>query len=238
MTMQAYYFAHYRLLVDDALSQHESMQYLAEFRREMPYTHTFTVHMGDAALLDEQYAEAVKHPNWNMGAKISVDSATMMNKGLEFVEAMHLFGVTPDDIQVVVHKESAIHSAVEFKDGSIIAQLGTPDMKIPIAYALSYPKRLDHIGESLDLFKLQTMHFEKADTSVFRCLGLAYSAIENGGSYTTVLNAANEEAVNAFLNDRISFVQIADCVEEALNTHSSTELTSIDDILDLEKTTR
>lgn len=183
-------------------------------------------------------AQALKHPNWSMGAKITIDSASMMNKGLEIIEASRLFDVPAEKIEVVVHPESAIHSAVEFEDGCIIAQIGRADMKMPIAYALSYPKRLDNVSESLNLFELATMHFEKPDKNAFKCLALAYEAIKQGGSFTAVLNAANEEAVAAFLNDKISFVQIADCVEEALLRHKNTELTSTDDIIDLEKTTR
>ena len=183
-------------------------------------------------------AQALRHPNWSMGAKITVDSATMMNKGLEIIEAQRLFSVSPKDIQVVVHPESAVHSAVEFEDGSVIAQIGRPDMKIPIAYALSYPERLGHVGESIDLFSLGAMHFEKPDPGVFRCLGLAMTAIEKGGSYTIVLNAANEEAVAAFLSDRISFVQIADAVEAAMDRHVKRDIRDIEDIFETEKTAR
>ncbi len=182
--------------------------------------------------------QALKHPNWSMGAKITTDSATMMNKGLEIIEASWLFDVPADKIEVVVHPESAIHSAVEFEDGSIIAQIGAPDMRLPIAFALSYPRRLESPGKKISLTELGCMHFEKPDPDVFRCLGLAYRAIEKGKSYPVVLNAANEEAVSAFLKDDISFVQIADCVEEALNTHIVTKITSVDDILEIEKITR
>ncbi len=183
-------------------------------------------------------AQALKHPNWSMGAKITIDSATMMNKGLEIIEACRLFDVPASDIEVVVHPESAIHSAIEFADGSIIAQIGRADMKIPIAYALSYPRRLENVGESLDLFSLSTMHFEKPDPNVFRCLGLAMKAIEEGGSYTIVLNAANEEAVAAFLKDKISFTQIADAVETALDRHEKIKVTSLEDIFETEKKAR
>lgn len=183
-------------------------------------------------------AQALKHPNWSMGAKITIDSASMMNKGLEIIEACRLFDVEAKDVEVVVHPESAIHSAIEFYDGSIIAQIGRADMRIPIAYALSYPKRLDNIAEPLDWFALGSMHFEKPDPEVFKCLGLAYSAIEAGGSYTIVLNAANEEAVAAFLGDRISFTQIADSVEYSLSKHHKTAIKCIDDIFEVEKTAR
>ena len=183
-------------------------------------------------------AQALKHPNWSMGAKITIDSASMMNKGLEIIEACRLFDVPSSQIEVVVHPESAIHSAVEYEDGSIIAQLGIADMRIPIAYALSYPKRLDNVCKGLDLFALGTMHFERPNLDTFRCLRLAYDAIKEGGSYTTVLNAANEEAVHSFLNDEISFVQIAECVEFALEKHVKFEIKNIDDVFEIEKTAR
>ena len=183
-------------------------------------------------------AQALKHPNWNMGAKITIDSATMMNKGLEVIEASWLFSMDPSRIEVVVHPQSAVHSAVEFEDGSIIAQMGAPDMKLPIAYALSYPERLADVGKKLDLFELGTMSFQKPDHKAFRCLALAYRAIKAGKSYPIVLNAANEEAVAAFLADRISFSQIADTVEFALDRHIVTEITSVDDILEVEKESR
>ena len=183
-------------------------------------------------------AMALKHPNWSMGAKITIDSATMMNKGLEIIEASWLFDMPADKIEVVVHPESAVHSAIEFEDGSIIAQIGAADMRIPIAYALSYPGRLPEAGRKFSFTDLGRMTFEKPDPKVFRCLGLAYEAIEKGGSYPVVLNSANEEAVAAFLKDRISFVQIADCVEAALDAHSPHAIGSVDDILDIEKEAR
>ena len=183
-------------------------------------------------------AQALNHPRWKMGAKITIDSATMMNKGLEVIEASWLFDVAPKDIQVVVHPESALHSAVEFEDGAIIGQMGCPDMKVPIAYALSWPDRLDHVSESLDLFALGTMHFEKPDLEAFTCLRLAYDAIAAGASYPIVLNAANEEAVAAFLADRITFGQIADVVDYALQRHKPVEITCVDDILEVERETR
>ena len=182
--------------------------------------------------------QALKHPNWSMGAKITIDSATMMNKGLEVIEASWLFGVPAKDIEVVVHPQSAVHSAVEFADGSIIAQIGAPDMRLPIAYALSFPERLEDPGKKFSFFDIGSMSFERPDLSVFRCLALACRAIEQGGSYPIVLNAANEEAVAAFLADRISFTQIAECVEAALDSHSFTKITSLDDILAVEKTAR
>lgn len=182
--------------------------------------------------------QALNHPRWKMGAKITIDSATMMNKGLEVIEASWLFGVDPKDIQVLVHPQSALHSAVEFEDGAIIGQLGCPDMKVPIAYALSWPERLDKISESLDLFALGSLTFEKPDLEAFTCLKLAYDAIAAGVSYPIVLNAANEEAVAAFLADRITFGQIADVVDSALQRHKPVEITSVDDILEVETQTR
>ncbi len=182
--------------------------------------------------------QALKHPNWSMGAKITVDSATMMNKGLEIIEASWLFDTPAEKIKVLVHPESAVHSAVEFEDGSVIAQLGAPDMRLPIAYALSWPRRIKNAGKTLDLAALGTLHFEEPDPSVFRCLALAYRAIEAGGSYPCCMNAANEEAVAAFLAERIGFTQIADVVEACLDSHESVVLGSIDQVEELEKRVR
>ena len=181
---------------------------------------------------------ALKHPNWSMGAKITVDSATMMNKGLEIIEASWLFGMPARDIEVVVHPQSAVHSAVEFMDGSIIAQIGAPDMRLPIAYALSFPERMEEPGKRFSFTDLGAMTFEKPDPETFKCLKLAYEAIENGGSYPVVLNCANEEAVASFLGGKISFVQIADSVEYALDVHERTEIRSVDDILNIENESR
>lgn len=182
--------------------------------------------------------QALKHPNWSMGSKITIDSATMMNKGLEVIEAATLFNVLPKDIEVVVHPESAIHSAIEFSDGSIIAQVGIPDMRIPIAYALSYPKRLDDVTNALDLFKLGSMHFEKADIETFECLGLCIYAFEKGLSYRVVLNAANEIAVDAFLKEEISFLDIPKVIKIALDNHDGRNITTADEIIDLDLRTR
>ncbi|NCB41778.1 MAG: 1-deoxy-D-xylulose-5-phosphate reductoisomerase [Clostridia bacterium] len=187
---------------------------------------------------DVTLEQALKHPNWAMGAKITIDSATMMNKGLEVIEAKWLFGVRPEDIDVIVHPESLLHSAVEFCDGSVIGQLGLPDMKIPIAYALSYPERMINVGQPLDLTLMGSMHFEKPDIKTFRCLALAYDAIKAGQSYAAVLNAANEEAVAAFLQYKIKFVEIPEIVERALDSHQSCKIKSIDDIFSIEKETR
>lgn len=182
--------------------------------------------------------QALKHPNWNMGAKITIDSATMMNKGLEIIEAAHLFDVDADMIEVYVHPESVLHSAVEFTDGAIIGQMGVPDMRVPIAYALSYPNRLSNIAKSVNLFELKALHFEKPDPEVFRCLGLALKAIKSGHPYQIAMNAANEEAVAAFLKDKINFVQIADVIEETLMAKSWGEIKTVDDIFETEKCAR
>lgn len=189
-------------------------------------------------LLTVTKEQALKHPNWNMGAKITIDSATMMNKGLEIIEASLLFDIKPSKIEVYVHPESVLHSAVEFCDGAIIGQMGVPDMKVPIAYALSWPTRLSNIAKSVNLFELGSLHFEKPDPEVFRCLGLAYKAIEAGHSYQIVMNAANEEAVQAFLKDQISFTQIADVIEDTMNSSKAININSVDDIFELEKQSR
>lgn len=181
---------------------------------------------------------ALNHPNWSMGAKITVDSATMMNKGLEIIEASWLFGMPAKDIEVVVHPQSAIHSAVEFMDGSIIAQIGAPDMRLPIAYALSFPDRMEEPGKRFGFTDLGTMTFEKPDPETFKCLKLAYAAIDKGGSYPIVLNCSNEEAVAAFLAGKISFVQIADCVEYAMDQHTVCSIDCVDHILSVEQKSR
>ena len=160
--------------------------------------------------------DALQHPNWSMGAKITVDSATMMNKGLELIEAMHLFSVPPEKIEVVVHRQSIVHSGVEFTDGAVIAQLGVPDMALPIQYALTYPDRAPGLSEPLDLFSVSRLTFERPDTDAFGCLGLAKRAAERGGLWPCVLNGANEEAVGLFLRERIPFLAIEELVSAAL----------------------
>ena len=160
--------------------------------------------------------QALKHPNWKMGAKITIDSATMMNKGFEMIEAKWLFGVAPDNIEVVVHPESIIHSAVQFEDGAVKAQLGVPDMRLPIQYAFTYPKRFTMSGDRLDLFKLGAMHFEPADMKKFRCLDLAYEAVKAGGNVPCILNAANEVANLAFREERLSFCNVAEVIAETI----------------------
>tara|TARA_B100000945_G_C20423630_1_gene619269 strand:+ start:1 stop:1158 length:1158 start_codon:yes stop_codon:yes gene_type:complete len=164
--------------------------------------------------------DALKHPNWNMGNKITIDSATMMNKGLEVIEAYWLFNVQPEQIEIVVHPQSIIHSMVEFTDGSVKAQLGTPDMKIPIQYAITYPDHGNTYWGKLDLTSIGQLSFEKPDFEKFPCIKLAYKALKNGGSYPAALNIANDEAVYAFLNDKINFYQIPIFIEDVLNNHN------------------
>lgn len=157
--------------------------------------------------------QALKHPNWAMGDKITIDSASMMNKGFEVIEAKWLFGLRPDQIEVVVHPQSIVHSMVQFRDGSVKAQLGLPDMKLPILYALSYPRRLETNYKRLDLSQIGCLEFEKPDLKKIRNLVLAYAALDAGGNMPCILNAANEVAVEAFLNDRIGFLQMSDLLE-------------------------
>lgn len=176
-------------------------------------------------------ADALAHPNWDMGKKISIDSATMMNKGLEVIEAHWLFKVPAEQIAVHIHPESIIHSMVEYRDGAVMAQLGIPDMKTPIAYALSWPQRLPLQQEPLNLIQAGSLTFDEPDLSRFPCLRLAYDALEVGGSLPAVMNAANEIAVEAFLHKRISFLAIARLIEAVMKRHHSEELTTIDKVL-------
>ena len=161
--------------------------------------------------------QALKHPNWDMGAKITIDSATMMNKGFEVIEAKWLFGVRPEQIEVVVHPQSVIHSMVQFEDGAVKAQLGVPDMRLPIQYAFSYPKRIASSFDRLDFTQMTTLTFEQPDTEKFRCLALAYEALNQGGNMACIVNAANEIAVSAFLKEKISFVDISKLIEQTMN---------------------
>ncbi|MEH7094612.1 1-deoxy-D-xylulose-5-phosphate reductoisomerase [Neobacillus vireti] len=190
-------------------------------------------------LKDVTVEQALNHPNWSMGAKITIDSATMMNKGLEVIEAHWLFGVPFEKIDVLLHKESIIHSMVEFHDSSIIAQLGTPDMRVPIQYALTYPDRLPlRSANRLNLAEVGKLHFEEMDLKRFRCLDFAYHAGKKGGTMPTVLNAANEAAVAAFLKGKIRFLQIEDLIEQALNKHQVIENPSLAIIEEVDKETR
>ncbi len=182
-----------------------------------------------------QVEDALKHPNWSMGRKITIDSSTLVNKGLEVIEAKWLFGVELDRIQVVVHPQSIIHSMVEYVDGAIIAQLGTPDMKLPIQYALFYPDRRIMSGKKLDFFELGHMTFEKPDMDTFVGLKLAYEASRIGGSMPTVYNAANEKAVALFLDRKISYLQISELIAQSMEQHKVIENPNVDEILQTEK---
>jgi 1-deoxy-D-xylulose-5-phosphate reductoisomerase len=172
-------------------------------------------------------ADALNHPNWKMGRKITIDSATMMNKGLEVIEAHHLFQVPVEQVQVVVHPQSIIHSMVEYYDGSVLAQLGIPDMRVPISYALAYPERLPNTLPALDLFALQTLHFYPPDLERFPCLRLAFEAARIGGTMPAVLNAANEIAVQAFLDGMIAFLDIAAVLEATMSQHAPAPLADV-----------
>ncbi|WP_152444343.1 1-deoxy-D-xylulose-5-phosphate reductoisomerase [Bacillus sp. THAF10] len=183
--------------------------------------------------------EALNHPNWSMGAKITIDSATMMNKGLEVIEAHWLFDIAYENIQVVMHRESVIHSMVEFHDTSIIAQLGTPDMRVPIQYALTFPDRLPHpTGKRINFMEIGKLHFEKMDMNRFRCLQYAYDAGRAGGTMPTVLNAANEIAVSAFLENKIEFLTIESLIESAMTRHTLQKNPDLDTIKEVDMETR
>ena len=182
--------------------------------------------------------QAIAHPNWVMGRKISVDSATMMNKGLEVIEACLLFNLAPDEVQVVVHPQSVIHSMVDYVEGSVLAQLGNPDMRIPIAHAMGWPRRLDSGAEPLDLFKVGALEFVEMDTQRYPCLPLAYQAIRAGGTAPTILNAANEVAVAAFLDRRIRFTEIADTIDHCLNSIAAATVDDLDGVLEADRKTR
>ncbi len=174
--------------------------------------------------------QALGHPTWNMGAKITVDSASMFNKALEIIEAKWLFGAKPEQIQVVVHPQSIVHSAVEFRDGAVIAQLGVPDMRLPILYAMTYPERLETGGRPLDLFEIGRLTFERPDPEKFPALRMAYEALKAGGAACCVLNAANEEACYAFLGEKIPFGRIPEIVEAALQKHGHLPARDLNDI--------
>lgn len=183
-------------------------------------------------------AMALKHPNWDMGAKITIDSASMMNKGFEIIEAKWLFDVTPEQIQVVVHPQSIIHSAVQFSDGAVKAQLGVPDMRVPIQLALSYPERISSSFPRLDWWQMQELTFEKPDEEKFRCLHMAYEAIRQGGNAPCILNAANEVVNLAFRQERCSFLDMADIIEHCLTHVPHQESPSLDDYLAIDAETR
>ncbi|BCE03309.1 1-deoxy-D-xylulose-5-phosphate reductoisomerase [Marinicellulosiphila megalodicopiae] len=178
--------------------------------------------------------QAVAHPNWSMGQKISVDSASLMNKGLELIEACWLFDLKVEDVQVVVHPQSIIHSMVSYADGSVIAQMGNPDMRTPIAYGLSYPERIESGVEPLDFFQINQLTFDQADESRFECLALAKQAFAQGGIMPAILNAANEEAVDAFLNNNIAFLDIAKVVKQTMSNIKNDEVVSIDQLMQVD----
>ena len=186
-------------------------------------------------LADVTLEDALKHPNWSMGRKITIDSSTLVNKGLEVMEAKWLFGVELDLIQVVVHPQSVIHSAVEYEDGAVIAQLGTPDMRLPIQYALYYPNRRPLSGKRLDLFELGSLTFEKPDVSAFRGLSLAYEAMKKGGNVPTIFNAANERAVALFLERKIPYLEIPELIEASMNEIAYREAPDVEEILATEQ---
>lgn len=189
-------------------------------------------------LLNITKNEALKHPNWDMGRKISIDSSTLMNKGLEVIEAKWLFDVKAEDIDVVVHPQSIVHSMVQYRDSSVIAQLGCPDMRLPIQYALTYPDRMETNFERLDFRKASELTFEEPDLETFPCLKLAYECLEKGGTYCTVLNAANEVLVNEFLDDKIGFYDIPKYIKIVLDEHESIENASLEEILKIDLETR
>ena len=180
-------------------------------------------------------AQALKHPTWRMGTKITIDSATLMNKGLEVIEAHWLFDIPPDRIDVVIHRQSIVHSMVEYRDGSVIAQMGIPDMRGPLAYALNYPERLPLGLPSLDLTKVKSLTFEPPDLKKFPCLGYAYEALKTGGTMPAVLNAANEVAVAAFLSGRIGLLEIARLIRKTMDGHVPQAAKSLEDVLEADR---
>jgi len=190
------------------------------------------------ALRHVTVAQALKHPNWSMGSKITIDSATMMNKGLEVIEARWLFGFTPERISVIVHPQSIIHSMVEYVDGSVMAQLGSPDMRIPIQLALTWPERARNGFSRLDLRKCSHLTFEEPDMETFRCLRLAYDALRIGGTMPVVLNGANEAAVELFLKEKISFTDIPALIEKAMQSHVVNTMPDMNDIIEVDKWAR
>lgn len=185
-------------------------------------------------LKEIQVEDALRHPNWSMGKKITIDSSTLVNKGLEVMEAKWLFGVDLEQIQVVIHPQSVIHSAVEYEDGAVIAQMGTPDMRLPIQYALYYPERRKLSGERLDLFRLGQLTFEEPDTETFRGLALAYDAMKKGGNIPTVFNAANEKAVAMFLEQKIRYQEITEIIEACMEQADFRNTPDVDQILETE----
>ena len=182
--------------------------------------------------------DALNHPNWSMGAKITVDSATLMNKGLEVIEAVRRFDVAPDDIEVLVHRQSIVHSGIELSDGAVIAQLGTPDMRLPIQYALTYPERADFAFEHLSLADIGSLTFARPDTDTFRCLPICIEAVKRGGLAPAAVNGANEEAVALFLSGKIKFLQIAEMAQKALDLVNNKREYTIEDVFEADKAAR
>ena len=182
--------------------------------------------------------QCLNHPTWKMGRKITIDSATLMNKGLEVIEAKQLYGVSYDNIQVVVHPQSIVHSMVQYADGSVIAQLASTDMRLPIQYALTYPERMECVAPKLDFWQMQPLTFEKPDTDTFRGLALAYEAGKIGGSMPCVMNAANEIAVEAFLNEQIRFLDIYDIIEDEMLSHITLVSPKLEDLFEIDAITR
>src|SRR5438132_9085164 len=191
-----------------------------------------------AAMESASVAEALQHPTWNMGAKITIDSATLMNKGLEVIEAHWLFGFGADEINIVIHPESIVHSMIELVDGSIIAQMGVTDMRHAIQYALTYPERCPSQLPPLDLAKLSSLHFETPDFDRFPCISLAYRALKTGGTLPAAMNAANEEAVSAFIDGRINFAHIPQVIAEVMDDHQPGTVTDLDVVLDIDRAAR
>lgn len=189
-------------------------------------------------LKDVNPDDALRHPNWKMGRKVTIDSATLMNKGLEVIEAAWLFGLAADTIDVLIHPQSIVHSMVEFNDGSILAQMSVPDMRGPIGYALSYPERLDYIVSPLELDMIEKLTFYKPDTESFPCLRYAYDALSEGGTMPAVLNAANEVTVNAFLGKRISFNDIPVIINKTMNSHCTKQTTGLDVVIEADRWAR
>ena len=196
------------------------------------------LHLEQSKFENITVADALKHPTWKMGSKITIDSATLMNKGLEVIEAFWLFGIPPEKIEVVIHPQSIVHSMVEFADGSIKAQLGIPDMKLPIQYALMYPERPASSYTRLDFSTMRQMTFQQPDRARFRCLDLAYRALHMGGTAPAVLNAANEVAVRLFLEEKLAFNDIPALIETALEDHASAHTFTIDDLVRVDSETR
>jgi 1-deoxy-D-xylulose-5-phosphate reductoisomerase len=191
-----------------------------------------------AAIESATVAEALKHPTWSMGAKITIDSATLMNKGLEVIEAHWLFGFGADEISIVVHPESIVHSMIEMVDGSVIAQLGITDMRHAIQYALTYPERHDSELPPLDLARLSSLHFEKPDLERFPCISLAYRALRTGGTLPAAMNAANEEAVQAFINERVSFADIPQIIKSVMEGHRTSDVRDLDAVVAADQSAR